>query len=183
MSACAVCDGALPIFRNKPLVVIGGGDSAAEESLYLSKFGSKVYLIHRRDTLRASSIMQERVLQHPKIEVIWDTVVEDVLGEDVVSGVRIKHLKTGVVRDLPCGGVFYAIGHVPNTSLFTGQLELDGVGYIVTRPPTTYTSVPGVFACGDVQDKKYRQAVTAAGSGCQAALDCERWLDEQGIRE
>lgn len=180
MSACAVCDGALPVFRNKPLVVIGGGDSAAEEATFLTKFGSKVHLVHRRDTLRASKIMQERVLKHPKIEVIWNTVVEDVLGDDVVSAVRLKDVATGKTRDLPAGGVFYAIGFTPNTSLFIGQLASDKDGYLVTQPDSTRTSVPGVFACGDVQDKKYRQAVTAAGSGCMAAIDAERWLLEAG---
>jgi thioredoxin reductase (NADPH) len=179
MSACAVCDGALPVFRNKVLVVVGGGDSACEESTFLTKFGSKVYVVHRRDQFRASKIMQERVLKNPKIEVIWDTIVTDVLGEDVVSAVRLKHAKTGKERELACGGLFYAIGFDPNTSLFKGQLELDKDGYIVTKPGSTQTSVPGVFACGDVQDKRYRQAVTAAGSGCMAAMDAERWLAEQ----
>jgi len=178
MSACAVCDGALPIFRNKALVVVGGGDSAAEESTFLTKFGSKVYLVHRRDQLRASKIMQERVLKHPKIEVIWNTVVADVLGRDQVTGVRLKDVATNRERELSCGGLFYAIGFTPNTALFTGQLALDKDGYIVTTPGSTQTSVPGVFACGDVQDKRYRQAVTAAGSGCMAALDCERYLAE-----
>lgn len=178
MSACAVCDGALPAFRNKVLVVIGGGDSAAEESTFLTKFASKVYLVHRRHELRASKVMQERVLKHPKIEVVWDTVVTDVLGDEAVSAVRIKNVKTNTERDLPVGGVFYAIGFTPNTSLFTGQLKLDELGYIITKPDSTATSIEGVFACGDVQDKKYRQAVTAAGSGCMAAIDCERWLAE-----
>ena len=178
MSACAVCDGALPIFRGKALVVVGGGDSAAEESTFLTKFASKVYLVHRRHELRASKIMQERVLKHPKIEVIWDTVVEDVLGEEAVSAVRLTHVKTGQTRELPCGGLFYAIGFDPNTSFFKGQLDMDDHGYLVTKPGSTVTSVPGVFACGDVQDKRYRQAVTAAGSGCMAAMDCERWLAE-----
>ena len=181
MSACAVCDGALPVFRGKPLVVVGGGDSAAEESTFLTKFASKVYLVHRREQLRASKIMQERVLQHPKIDVLWNTVVEDVLGDDVVSAVRLKDVKTNATRELACGGLFYAIGFTPNTSLFAGQLELDKDGYIVTKPDSTQTSVPGVFACGDVQDKKYRQAVTAAGSGCMAAMDCERWLAGAGV--
>ena len=181
MSACAVCDGALPVFRNKPVVVIGGGDSAAEEATFLTKFASKVHLIHRRHELRASKAMQERVLKHPKIEVIWDTVVEDVLGQDAVSAVRLKNLKTNAVRELPTNGVFYAIGFTPNTSLFTGQLNLDEMGYVLTKPDSTLTSVPGVFACGDVQDKKYRQAITAAGSGCMAALDCERWLTHEGL--
>ncbi len=181
ISACAVCDGALPIFRNKPLVVVGGGDSAAEESTFLTKFASKVYLVHRRDQLRASKIMQERVFKNPKIEVLWHTVIADVLGSDAVSGVRLRSVVTNEERDLSCGGLFYAIGFTPNTALFAGALELDKDGYIVTRPGTTQTSVPGVFACGDVQDKRYRQAVTAAGSGCMAAMDCERWLNEQGL--
>ena len=180
ISACAVCDGALPIFRNKPLVVVGGGDSAAEESSFLTKFASKVFLVHRRKELRASKIMQERVLKNPKIEVIWNTVLSDVLGTDAVSGVRLKDVISGKERDLPVGGLFYAIGFTPNTSLFTGQLTLDSEGYIVTEPDSTKTSVAGVFACGDVQDKRYRQAVTAAGSGCMAAIDCERWLAHAG---
>ena len=180
MSACAVCDGALPIFRNKVLVVVGGGDSACEESTFLTKFASKVYLIHRRDQLRASKIMQERVLKHSKIEVIWNMVVTDVLGADVVSAVKVKDVVTNKERELPCGGLFYAIGFTPNTAFFAGQLELDKDGYIITKSDSTTTSVPGVFACGDVQDKKYRQAVTAAGSGCMAAMDCERWLAESG---
>ncbi|MBI4342666.1 MAG: thioredoxin-disulfide reductase [Candidatus Omnitrophica bacterium] len=176
ISACAVCDGALPIFRGKPLVVVGGGDSAAEESTFLTKFASKVYLVHRRDALRASKIMQERVLKHPKIEVLWHTVVADVLGEGAVSGVRLKEVATGKTRDLACGGLFYAVGFTPNTAIVSGQLDLDQDGYIVTQPGSTTTSVAGVFACGDVQDKRYRQAITAAGSGCMAAMDCERWL-------
>ena len=180
MSACAVCDGALPIFRGKELVVVGGGDSACEESAFLTKFASKVYLVHRRDQLRASKIMQERVLKHSKIQVIWNAVVTDVLGEDAVSAVRLKDVVTDKERELGCGGLFYAIGFTPNTSLFAGQLDLDRDGYIVTKPGSTHTSVAGVFACGDVQDKHYRQAVTAAGSGCMAALDCERWLAEHG---
>lgn len=176
MSACAVCDGALPIFRGKPLVVIGGGDSAVEESTFLTKFASKVYLVHRRDQLRASKIMQERVLRHPKVEVVWNTVVDDVLGDDMVSAVRLRHVKTNAARDLPCGGVFYAIGFTPNTGMFSGQLKTDAEGYLITKPESTAASVPGVFACGDVQDKHYRQAITAAGSGCKAAMECERWL-------
>ena len=181
MSACAVCDGALPIFRGKALVVVGGGDSAAEESTYLTKFASKVYLIHRRDQLRASKIMQQRVFANTKIEVLWDAVVEDVLGEHAVSAVRIKHVKTNEHRELACGGLFYAIGFTPNTELFKGQLEMEEHGYLITKPGSTHTSVPGVFACGDVQDRRYRQAVTAAGSGCMAAMDCERWLAEEGL--
>ncbi len=180
MSACAVCDGALPIFRNKVLVVIGGGDSACEESTFLTKFASKVYVVHRRDQLRASKIMQERVLKHPKIEVIWNAVVTDVLGDEVVSAVRLQDVTTRTERELACGGFFYAIGFTPNTAIVAGQLELDKDGYAITKPDSTRTSVPGVFACGDVQDKQYRQAVTAAGSGCMAAIDCERWLAESG---
>ncbi len=180
MSACAVCDGALPVFRGKPLGVVGGGDSAAEEATFLTKFASKVYLIHRRDHLRASKAMQTRVLQHPKIEVIWNTVVTDVLGADAVTGVRLQDVRTQQERELPCGGLFYAIGFDPNTALFRGQLEMDDHGYLRTTPGATHTSVEGVFACGDVQDKRYRQAITAAGSGCMAALDCERWLAEAG---
>ncbi len=180
ISACAVCDGALPVFRGKPLVVVGGGDSAAEESTFLTKFASKVYLVHRRDQLRASKIMQERVLKHPKIEVIWNTAVADVLGDEAVSGVRLKDVTTNRERELACGGLFYAIGFTPNTALFANQLKLDTDGYIVTQSGSTHTSVAGVFACGDVQDKRYRQAVTAAGSGCMAAMDCERWLADSG---
>ncbi|MBI4598214.1 MAG: thioredoxin-disulfide reductase [Candidatus Omnitrophica bacterium] len=178
MSACAVCDGALPVFRNKPLVVIGGGDSACEESHFLTKFASRVYLVHRRGELRASKIMQERVLKDPKIEVIWNSVVEDVLGKTAVEAVRLRHAQTNQTRELPCGGVFYAIGFTPNTAMLAGQVETDKDGYIITKPGSTQTSVPGVFACGDVQDKKYRQAITAAGSGCMAAIDCERFLAE-----
>lgn len=181
ISACAVCDGALPIFRGKELVVVGGGDSACEEASFLTRFASKVYVVHRRHQLRASKIMQERVFKHPKIQIIWDTIVLDVLGTEVVSGVRLKHVKTHQERQLPCGGLFYAIGFTPNTSLFAGQLEMDELGYLITKSDSTFTSVEGVFACGDVQDKKYRQAVTAAGSGCMAALDCERWLMDQGL--
>ncbi len=179
MSACAVCDGALPVFRGKELVVVGGGDSAAEEATFLTKFASKVYVVHRREQLRASKIMQERLLKHPKVEMIWNTVVVDVLGDAAVSAVKLKDVKTNQERELPCQGLFYAIGFTPNTGAFKDQLKLDKDGYLVVTPGSTHTSVPGVFACGDVQDKKYRQAVTAAGSGCMAAIDCERWLAEQ----
>ena len=181
MSACAVCDGALPIFRNKELVVIGGGDSAMEEATYLTKFASKVHIVHRRDEFRASKIMQERVLANPKIAVIWNSVLVDVEGKDVVTGVRLKNIQTGEEFSQPAGGLFYAIGHDPNTKFLDGQVELDDGGYIRLQPGTTRTSVEGVFAAGDVADKVYRQAVTAAGTGCAAALDAERWLGAQGV--
>ena len=182
VSACAVCDGALPIFRDQVLVVVGGGDSAMEESTYLAKFGSKVYIIHRRDQFRASKIMQKRVLDNPKIEVIWDTVVTDILGDDHVTGVALKKVKRNEERTLDCRGFFAAIGHTPNTKFLDGQMELDAKGYVVlTDTERTCTSVEGVFAAGDVADAVYRQAVTAAGMGCKAAIDAERWLAEQGI--
>lgn len=181
ISACAVCDGALPLFRNKNLVVVGGGDTAVEEASYLTKFASKVYLVHRRDELRASKIMQERALKHPKIEMVWNSVLEDAEGTDKVTGARLKNVQTGETRSLPCGGIFYAIGHDPNSKFLGGQLDTDDVGYIKVTPGRTFTNVEGVFACGDVVDKIYRQAVSAAGTGCMAALDCERWLAEQGV--
>jgi thioredoxin reductase (NADPH) len=176
VSACATCDGFF--FRGKDIAVIGGGDSAAEEALFLTKFASKVYLIHRRDELRASKIMAKRVLDHDQIEVVWDTVVEDVLGDDAVTGLAVRNVVTDEVSELPVEGMFLAIGHTPNTKVFEGQIELDDKGYIVTDQ-NTMTSVPGVFAAGDVADHVYRQAITAAGMGCQAAIDAERWLDEQ----
>lgn len=176
VSACATCDGFF--FRGKEIAVIGGGDSAAEEALFLTKFASKVYVIHRRDELRASKIMAARVLDHEKIEVIWDTVVEEVLGEDLVAGLRLRNRVTDEVSELPVEGMFLAIGHTPNTKIFEGQIDLDDKGYITTGA-NTMTSVPGVFAAGDVTDHVYRQAITAAGMGCQAAIDAERWLDEQ----
>jgi thioredoxin reductase (NADPH) len=181
MSACAVCDGALPMFRNQPLMVIGGGDTAVEEGTFLTKFGSKVYLVHRRDELRASKIMQERALKNEKIEIVWDTVFEDALGEDYVTGAKIKNVKTNAVKELEVAGIFYAIGHTPNTSVFKGQIDLDDKGYITLQPGTQETSVEGVFAAGDVHDQKYRQAITAAGTGCAAALEAERWLAEKGL--
>ncbi|MFQ5451799.1 MAG: thioredoxin-disulfide reductase [Nitrospinaceae bacterium] len=181
MSACAVCDGALPMFRNQPLMVIGGGDTAVEEATYLTKFGSKVYMVHRRDQLRASKIMQERAFKNPKLDIIWDSVLEDALGQDYVTGARIKNVKTNEVKEIEVAGIFYAIGHTPNTSVFRGQIDLDPKGYIVIKPGTQETSVEGVFAAGDVHDQKYRQAVTAAGTGCAAALEVERWLAEKGI--
>lgn len=180
ISACAVCDGALPIFRNKALAVIGGGDSAVEEASHLTKFGSKVYLIHRRDQLRASQIMQKRAIENPKIEILWNTVVEEAKGgAGGLQSILIKDVNTGETKDLPVGGLFYAIGHKPNTDIFKEFLELDETGYIITKPGTTYTNVEGVFAAGDVQDKNYRQAITAAGTGCMAALEAERWLESQ----
>ncbi|HSJ72056.1 MAG TPA: thioredoxin-disulfide reductase [Acidimicrobiia bacterium] len=175
VSACATCDGFF--FRDKELVVVGGGDSAMEESLFLTKFATKVTVVHRREEFRASTIMANRVLDHPKIEVIWNTVVEEILGDKVVDGVRIRNVDTDEVTTLATDGVFVAIGHDPNTTVFKGHIELDDDEYIVTNPGTTITSVEGVFAAGDVTDKVYRQAVTAAGMGCQAALDAERFLD------
>ncbi|MEZ4367132.1 MAG: thioredoxin-disulfide reductase [Kofleriaceae bacterium] len=176
VSACAVCDGALPMFRGKPMFVIGGGDSAMEEAGYLTKFASKVYIVHRRDELRASKIMQQRALDNPKIEFLLSHQVVAVTGGDGVENVRVKDLRAGTERDLAAAGLFFAIGHVPNAGFLAGQLATDEQGYIVTTPGTTQTSVDGVFAAGDVQDKKYRQAITAAGSGCMAALECEHFL-------
>lgn len=177
---CATCDGALPMFRNKPLVVVGGGDTACEEALYLTRFASTVYLIHRRDSLRASKIMAERTLAHEKIKPIWDSTVEEILGVegDQVSGVRLKNTKTGEESTLDCAGVFVAIGLVPNTQLFQGVIDTDDSGYIV---PTGHvnTNVEGVFVAGDVADKHYRQAITAAAMGCQAAIETERFLQAQ----
>ena len=181
MSACAVCDGALPFFKNQPLMVIGGGDTAVEEASYLTKFGSIVYLVHRRDELRASKIMQKRAFDNEKIEIIWDTVFKDAVGEDFVTGARIQNVKSKEVKDISVAGIFYAIGHTPNTQMFEGQLDLDDTGYIKVKTGTQETSVEGVFAAGDVHDHKYRQAVTAAGTGCAAALEAERWLAEQNV--
>jgi thioredoxin reductase (NADPH) len=174
---CATCDGALPVFRNQPLVVVGGGDSACEEATYLTRFGSVVYLIHRRDSLRASKIMADRTLSHPKIKPVWDSVVTEVLDlkQDKVTGVRVKNLKTNAETVQDCAGVFVAIGHVPNTEIFKGQIELDANQYVVSKQGTE-TSVPGVFVAGDCADHVYRQAVTAAGLGCAAAIDAERYL-------
>ena len=179
MSACAVCDGALPMFRNQPLMVIGGGDTAVEEATYLTKFGSVVYMVHRRDELRASKIMQERAFKNPKLEIIWDTILEDAVGKDYLTGARLKNVKTQEVREMEVTGLFYAIGHTPNTSIFNGQLDLDGAGYIKLKLGTQETNIEGVFAAGDVHDHKYRQAVTAAGTGCAASLEAERWLAEK----
>ncbi len=174
---CATCDGALPMFRNQPLVVVGGGDSACEEATYLTHFGSKIYLVHRRNELRASKIMVDRVLNNPKIEPLWDTVVEDILDvkQNKVTGVVLRNLKTNTKKDVPAAGVFVAIGHVPSTEIFKGQIEMDADGYILCKTGT-YTSVPGIFSSGDCVDRTYRQAVTAAGTGCAAAIDAERFL-------
>jgi thioredoxin reductase (NADPH) len=177
VSACAVCDGALPFFRDKVLVVIGGGDTAMEEAIYLTKYASEVVLVHRRGEFRASKVMAERVMKHPKIRIEWHTVVTDVLGDDFITGVRMQDVRTGVEREMAAGGLFVAIGHVPNTDFLSGQLATTPSGYIVT--PTSWrtaTTVEGVFAAGDVIDEYYRQAVTSAGSGCMAAIEAERWL-------
>jgi len=177
ISACAVCDGPLPIFRNQKLVVIGGGDSAVEEATYLTKFASKVYLIHRRDKLRASQVMQSRAFKNEKLEIVWDTVLNDVYGDKALAGVVLRNLKNSEEYKFDAKGLFYAIGHTPNTKFLGAQLKTDGEGYIITTPGTTQTSIPGVFAVGDVQDKVYRQAITSAGTGCMAALDAERFLE------
>jgi len=179
VSACATCDGAL--FRGKPMAVVGGGDTAMEEALFLSRFATKVTLIHRRGELRASKIMQERVLANEKIEVAWHSEVDEVLGGDFVTGVRLRDPRDGSTREIEVEALFIAIGHQPNTTLFEGRLEMDDASYVKVEPGTTRTSVEGVFACGDVADPVYRQAVTAAGTGCMAAIDAERWLAEQGI--
>jgi thioredoxin reductase (NADPH) len=177
---CATCDGALPVFRNQPLVVVGGGDSACEEALYLTRFGSVVHLVHRRNSLRASKIMAERTLSNPKIKPVWDSAVTEVLDvkQDKVTGVRLKNLKTGAETILNCAGVFIAIGHGPNTEIFKGQIDMDAGGYIIPQRGTM-TNVPGVFVAGDCADQVYRQAITAAGVGCAAAIDAERFLAAQ----
>lgn len=177
VSACATCDGAF--FRDQELAIVGGGDTAMEEALFLTRFASKVYVIHRRDSFRASQIMQDRVKNHEKIDILWETVVEDVLGDDLVEGLTIRNVTTNEVSTLPVTGFFVAIGHKPNTEVFAQWLDQDETGYILTNPDSTYTNIEGVFACGDAQDHVYRQAITAAGTGCMAAIDAERWLADQ----
>ena len=185
VSACAVCDGALPRFRNRDLIVVGGGDSAAEEGNYLTKFAKTVHLVHRRDSMsKASRIMADRLLSNPKVKPVWNSTVEEVLGEEEqgMTAVRVKNLKTGDSHEIPAAGMFVAIGHTPNTKFLHGQLQTDGMGFIVLKDPhRTTTSVEGVFAAGDVADHIYKQAITAAGMGCKAALDAERWLEAQGV--
>lgn len=183
VTACAVCDGAAPIFRNRPLFVLGGGDSAIEEAIFLTKYGNRVFIVHRRDQFRASKIMIDRALKHPKIEVLWNRTLEKVLGDQIVRKVILKDTQSGQLEEREAAGVFFAIGHQPNTGFLQGQLDRDQAGYIVVQKGTTLTSQKGVFAAGDVQDPIYRQAVTAAGSGCMAALDAERWLSEHGLSE
>jgi thioredoxin reductase (NADPH) len=183
VSACAVCDGALPFFRNKRVAVVGGGDTAMEESLYLTKFAREVVIFHRRDAFRASRVMVDRVMAHPKIRVEWNTAVAEVLGYDEITGVRVEHTVTGERREMDVGGLFVAIGHTPNTAFLDGQLELTPHGYIKTKPWRTATEIAGLFAAGDVMDDYYRQAITAAGTGCMAALEAERWLAHHGLGE
>jgi thioredoxin reductase (NADPH) len=175
VSTCATCDGFF--FRGQQIAVVGGGDSAVEEATFLTRFAEKVTLVHRRDSLRASKIMQDRAFANPKIEMRWNTVVDDLLGEERLEGAVVRDINTGETETLPFTGMFVAIGHRPNTDLFAGILDMDENGYLVTQPGSSYTNVDGVFACGDVQDHTYRQAVTAAGSGCMAAIDAERWLE------
>ncbi|MBW2714650.1 MAG: thioredoxin-disulfide reductase [Deltaproteobacteria bacterium] len=179
VSACATCDGAL--FRGKPMAVVGGGDTALEEALFLTRFATKVFLIHRRDSLRGSKIMQERALNHEKIELVWNSEVDEIVGEEFVTGVRTRNVKTDQTQELAVEAVFIAIGHEPNTKLVRDQIDLNPVGYITVAPGRSQTNIEGVFACGDAMDPLYRQAVTAAGTGCMAAIDAERWLAEQGV--
>jgi thioredoxin reductase (NADPH) len=181
VSTCATCDGFF--FRGHEIAVVGGGDSALEEALFLTRFADKVTIIHRRGELRASKVMQQRALANPKIEFLWHTSVVDVLGDSKVSGIRVRNNETGEESDLGVTGLFVAIGHLPNTDLFKGQLDMEDNGYLRTVGSTTYTNVEGVFACGDVQDHRYRQAITAAGSGCMAAIDAERWIEDQAAAD
>jgi len=183
VSACAVCDAALPLYRNRVLAVVGGGDSAMEEALYTTKFASEVLIIHRRDEFRASKVMADRVLAHPKIRVLWNKRVLEVLGMHEITGLRLEDTATGEVSDVAVGGMFVAIGHTPNTAFLNGQLALKPNGYVEVKPWRTATSVDGVFAAGDVMDDHYRQAITAAGTGCMAALEAERWLASRGLGE
>ncbi|MBC8204926.1 thioredoxin-disulfide reductase [bacterium] len=180
ISACATCDGFF--YRDKKVLVIGGGDSAMEEATFLTKFASQVKVVHRREELRASKIMQDKAFNNPKIDFIWNSTIEEYLGEPGkgLTGVKLRNLKTGEITKEKCDGVFLAIGHTPNTSIFKGKIEMDGEGYIIIKPGTTHTSIPGVFAAGDVHDKRYKQAVTAAGSGCMAAIDAEKYLEANG---
>lgn len=179
VSACATCDGAF--FRNMEVAVVGGGDTAMEEANFLTRFATKVHIIHRRDQFRASKIMVDKTLKNPKINVLWDTTVEEIVGDKFVTGLKIKNVKTGQAKDMAVQGLFLAIGHKPNTELFNGMLELDETGYIKTKPHSSATSIEGVFAAGDVRDHVYRQAITAAGTGCMAAIDAERWLEMKGL--
>jgi len=181
VSACAVCDGAMPLFRDRPLYVIGGGDSAVEEAMYLTRYASHVYIVHRRDELRASKIMADRAIEHPKITILWDSVVEEVKGDKVVSSVVIKNVKTEQKEEQPAAGVFFAVGHEPNTAFLHSQLELDENGYILLKQGSQMSSVEGIFAAGDVHDHVYRQAITAAGAGCRAAIEVERRLAALGL--
>ena len=181
VSACATCDGAF--FRNLEVAIVGGGDTAMEEALFLTRFATKVYVVHRRDTLRASKIMQERAMANERIEFIWNTVVKKVNGEKEVDSITIENRETGLESELPVKALFVAIGHKPNTDIFKKWLDMDDQGYIITKPDSTYTNVEGVFVCGDAQDHVYRQAITAAGTGCMAAIDSERWLAEHGVAE
>jgi thioredoxin reductase (NADPH) len=179
VSACATCDGAL--FRNKPMAVVGGGDTAMEEALFLARFATQVTVVHRRGELRASKVMQERALAHEKIDFAWHSEVDEILGDEYVTGVRLRDVRDGSTREIDLEAVFVAIGHQPTTALFEGQLEMDDAAYLKVEAGATRTSIEGIFACGDVADSNYRQAVTAAGTGCMAAIDAERWLAEQGI--
>jgi thioredoxin reductase (NADPH) len=182
VSTCATCDGWF--YRDKPIAVVGGGDSALEEALFLTRFASHITVIHRRDALRASKVLQQRAFANPKIDFRWNTIVEKVLGDERVEGLQLRDTVTGAESALPVAGVFVAVGHQPNTALFAGQIDLDAVGYIARQDgETTATNIPGVFAAGDVRDHRYRQAITAAGDGCKAAMDAERWLEAQGVAE